>query len=90
VCNALISYIKHWLNKIVAFIAFFNWYSGGWSPVGSSRHCGYQWPIVLALGDYNDGEIGGMIGRGNRSARIKPASVLPICEPGPPHWEACV
>jgi hypothetical protein len=27
-------------------------------------------PIVPAPGDYDDGEIGGMIGRGNRSTRI--------------------
>jgi hypothetical protein len=46
---------------------------GGWSPIGSTRHCGHQWPIVPAPGDYDDGEIGGMIGRGNRSTRRKPA-----------------
>jgi hypothetical protein len=42
---------------------FFNWYSGGggWSPIGSTRHCGHQWPIVPAPDDYDDGEIGGMI-----------------------------
>jgi hypothetical protein len=56
-------------------------------------------PIVPAPGDYDDGEIGGlMIGRGNRSTRRKPAPV-PLCppqnphalpgrEPGPPRWEA--
>jgi hypothetical protein len=53
-------------------------------------------PIVPAPGDY-DGEIGGMIGRGNRSTRRKPAP-KPLCpqqpqmlsgrEPGPPWWEA--
>jgi hypothetical protein len=54
--------------------------------------------IVLAPGDYDDGEIGGMmIGRGNRNTRRKPAPV-PLCpphtphalhgrEPGPPRWE---
>jgi hypothetical protein len=21
---------------------FFIWYSGGWSPIGSTRHCGHQ------------------------------------------------
>jgi hypothetical protein len=57
-------------------------------------------PIVPVPGDYDDGEIGGMmIGRGNRSTRRKPASVilcppqtphaLPGREPGPPQWEAC-
>jgi hypothetical protein len=50
---------------------FFNWYSGGWSPIGSTRHCGHQWLIVPAPGAYDDGEIGGMIGRGNRSTRRK-------------------
>jgi hypothetical protein len=55
-------------------------------------------PIVPAPGDYDHGEIGGMIGRGNRSTRRKPAPVplcppqtphaLPRREPGPPRWEA--
>jgi hypothetical protein len=37
--------------------------------------------IVPATGDYNDGEIGGMmIGRGKRSTRRKPAPVL-LCRP---------
>jgi hypothetical protein len=40
--------------------------------------------IVPAQGDYDDGEIGGMIGRGNRSTRRKPAPV-PLCPPQPPH-----
>jgi hypothetical protein len=41
-------------------------------------------PIVPAPGDYDDGEIGGMIGRGNRSTRRKPAPV-PLCRPQTPH-----
>jgi hypothetical protein len=41
-------------------------------------------PIVPAPGDYDDGEIGGMIGRGNRSTRIKHAP-LPLCPPQSPH-----
>jgi hypothetical protein len=55
-------------------------------------------PIVPAPGDYDDGEIGGMIGRGNRITRRKPAPLplcppqtpyaLPVREPGPPRWEA--
>jgi hypothetical protein len=50
-------------------------------------------PIMPAAGDYDYGEIGGMIGRGNRSSRRKPAPV-PLCppqtgrEPGLPRWEA--
>jgi hypothetical protein len=54
--------------------------------------------IVPAPDDYDDGEIGGMIGRGSRSTSTgrKPASVrfvrhkphmLPGREPGPPLWE---
>jgi hypothetical protein len=42
-------------------------------------------PVVPALGDYDDGEIGGMvIGKGNRSTRRKPAP-LPLCPPQTPH-----
>jgi hypothetical protein len=42
-------------------------------------------PIVPVPGDYDDGEIGGMmIGRGNRSIRRKPAPV-PLCPPQTPH-----
>jgi hypothetical protein len=39
---------------------------------------------VSAPGDYDNGEIGGMIGRGNRSPRRKPAPV-PLRPPQPPH-----
>jgi hypothetical protein len=35
---------------------------------------------MSALGDYDNGEIGGMIGRGNRSTWRKPAPV-PLCPP---------
>jgi hypothetical protein len=41
-------------------------------------------PIVPAPGDYDDGEIGGMIGRGNRSTRRKPAPMT-LCPPQTPH-----
>jgi hypothetical protein len=42
-------------------------------------------PIVPAAGDYDDGEIGGMIiGRGNRSTWRKPAPV-PLRPPQTPH-----
>jgi hypothetical protein len=40
-------------------------------------------PIVLAPGDYDDVEIGGMIGRGNRSTLRKPAP-MPLCPPQTP------
>jgi hypothetical protein len=42
-------------------------------------------PTVPAPGDYDDGEIGGMmIGRRNRNTRRKPAPV-PLCPPQTPH-----
>jgi hypothetical protein len=41
-------------------------------------------PIVPAPGDYDDVQIGGMIGRGNLSTRKNPASV-PLCPPQTPH-----
>jgi hypothetical protein len=37
-------------------------------------------PIVPVAGDYDDGEIGRMIGRGNESTRRKRAPV-PLCPP---------
>jgi hypothetical protein len=41
-------------------------------------------PIVPAPGDYDAGETGGMIGRGTRSTRRKPAPVS-LCPPQTPH-----
>jgi hypothetical protein len=41
-------------------------------------------PTVTAPGDYDDGKIGGMIGRGNQITRRKPAPV-PLCPPQTPH-----
>jgi hypothetical protein len=41
-------------------------------------------PIVPAAGDCDDEDSGGMIGRGNRSTRRKPAAV-PLCPPQTPH-----
>jgi hypothetical protein len=47
-------------------------------PLGTSAT---EWPILLAPGDYDDGEFGGMkIGRGNRSTRRKPTPA-PIRQP---------
>jgi hypothetical protein len=59
----------------------------------STRHCSQQWPIVPAPGDYDDGEIGGMIGRETEVlGEILPqcrhvhhkTHMLPGREPGPP------
>jgi hypothetical protein len=53
-------------------------------PFGTSAT---NWPTVPAPGDYEDGEIGGMIiGRGSTSTRRKPAPV-PLCPPQTPHAE---
>jgi hypothetical protein len=41
-------------------------------------------PIVPAPGDYDDGEIDGIIGKGNRRTRGKPAPV-PLCPLQTPH-----
>jgi hypothetical protein len=46
---------------------------GGGVQLGPLGTAATNRPIVLTPGDYDDGEIGGMIGRGNRSTRIKPA-----------------
>jgi hypothetical protein len=40
-------------------------------------------PIVPALGDYVDGEIGEMIGRENRSTRKKPARLAALSTTNP-------
>jgi hypothetical protein len=72
---------------------------GGGAQLGPHGPAATIRPIVPAPGDYDDGEIDGMmIDRGNRSTRRKPAPVLlcppqtphalPGGEPGPPPWEA--
>jgi hypothetical protein len=51
-------------------------------PLGTAATNG---PIVPAPGEYDVGEIGGMvIGRGNQSTQRKPAPV-PLCPPQTPH-----
>jgi hypothetical protein len=42
-----------------------------------------HWALPAPV-DYDDGEIGGMIGRGNRSTWRKPAP-MPLCPPQTPH-----
>jgi hypothetical protein len=41
-------------------------------------------PTVPAPDDYDDGQIGRIIGKGNRSTRRKP-SPMPLCPPQTPH-----
>jgi hypothetical protein len=57
---------------------------GGGVQLGPLGTVATNRPIVLAPGDYDDGEIGGMIGRGNQSTRRKPGPV-PLCPPQTPH-----
>jgi hypothetical protein len=57
---------------------------GGGVQLGPLGTTATNRPIVPAPGDYDDGEIGGMIGRGNPSTRRKPAPV-PLCPPQSPH-----
>jgi hypothetical protein len=57
---------------------------GGGVQLGSLGTAATNRPTVSAPGDYDDGEIGGMIGRGNRSTRRKPVPV-PLCPPQTPY-----
>jgi hypothetical protein len=55
-------------------IILFNLHSGGVeSKLGPLGTPATYWPIVPAPGDCEDGEFGGMNGRGNRSTRRNPA-----------------
>jgi hypothetical protein len=57
---------------------------GGGVQLGPLGTAATYRPIVPAPGDYDDGEIGGMIGTVNRSTRRKPAPV-PRCPPQTQH-----
>jgi hypothetical protein len=57
---------------------------GGGVQLGPLGATATNRPIVPAPGDYDDGEIGGMIGKGNWSTRRKPAP-MPLCPPQTPH-----
>jgi hypothetical protein len=65
-------------------INFCNWYSGGGVQLDPLGTAATNSPNVPAPGDYDDGEIGGMIGRGNRNTWRKSAPV-PLCPPQTPH-----
>jgi hypothetical protein len=68
---------------------------GGGVQLGPLGTAATNRPTVPAPGDYDDGEIGGIIGRGNLSTRRKPAPVM-LCPPQTPHaartrtWAAAV
>jgi hypothetical protein len=58
---------------------------GGGVELGPLGTAATNRTIVAAPGDYDDGEIGGMmISWGNRSTRRKPDPV-PLCPPQTPH-----
>jgi hypothetical protein len=57
---------------------------GGGVQLGPLGTAATNRPVVPAPGDYDVGEIGGMIGKGNRSTRRKSAPV-PLCPPQTPH-----
>jgi hypothetical protein len=67
------------------FTFFFIGIVGGGVQLGPLGTVATNRPVMPALGDYDDAEIGGMIiGRGNRSTWRKPAPV-PLCPPETPH-----
>jgi hypothetical protein len=63
---------------------FLNLYSGGGVQLGPLGTAATNRPIVPAPVDYDDGEIGGIIGKRNRSTRNNPAP-MPLCPPQTPH-----
>jgi hypothetical protein len=68
----------------INFKIFLNWYSRVWRPIGPLGTAAINRPTVPAPGDYDDGETGGMIGRGNRST-LRKRALVPICPPKIPH-----
>jgi hypothetical protein len=56
---------------------------GGGVQLGPLGTAATSRPIVPARGNYDDGEIGGTIGRVNESTRRKPAP-MPLCLPQTP------
>jgi hypothetical protein len=57
---------------------------GGRVQLGPFGTAATNRPIVPAPSDYDNEEIGGMIGKGNRSTRRKPAP-MPLCPSQTPH-----
>jgi hypothetical protein len=66
--NDLESTTDTWFDPVLnntPLLSFFSWYGGGWSPIGPLGTAATNRAIVPALGDYDDGEVGGIIGKGN-------------------------
>jgi hypothetical protein len=57
---------------------------GGGVQLGPLGTAATNRPLMPAPGDYDDGEIDGITGRGNRNTWRKPAPV-PLCPPQTPH-----
>jgi hypothetical protein len=71
-------------NHFQMCVFFLNWYRGGGVQLGALGTAATNRPIVPASGDCDEGEIGGMIGRGKHSTQRKPAPV-PLSPPQTPH-----
>jgi hypothetical protein len=69
--------ISHWVIFLIGIL-------GGGLRLGPFGAAVTDKPIVPAPSDCDDGENGGMIGRGNRNTRRKPIPV-PLCPPQTPH-----
>jgi hypothetical protein len=80
-----------WSSYTFHLLFFFIWILMGGVHTGSTRHCGHCWPNVPALGDCENGEVGGMngFGRGNWSTQEKTcrdatlSTKNPTCQTGP-------
>jgi hypothetical protein len=96
-----VQYKCHSFNTLPleTFRLFFNSNSEGGVQLGPLDTSATNWPVVLASGNYADGEFGGMvIGKQNRSTRRKPTTVLfrppqiphdlTRRQPWQPQWEA--
>jgi hypothetical protein len=85
------------VNILHTLIFYLIWYSGGWSQLSSLSTADTNRPIMPAPGDYDNGDVGGMISRETevlgenlpqcRFVHHKPHMLFGR-EPGPPRWEA--
>jgi hypothetical protein len=80
-------FFQVWISHVLRFISICDLFTDfffligiveGGVQLGPLGTAATNRPIVPALSDYDDGEIGGMIDRGNLSTRRKPAPV-PLC-----------
>jgi hypothetical protein len=75
---------KESVLRQVVFLLLFIGIVGGGVQLDPLETAATSRPMVPASSDYDDGEIGVMIGKGNRSTRRKPAPV-PLCPPQTSH-----